>query len=148
LSQKATDLGIAHLVTFTGFRDDRLDFLRGFDALVLPSVLEGIPRCLMEGMAAGVPVIGTDIPGTRDLVEHGRTGWLFPVGDSAALAAALDGILKDRAATSAIVAGARESVSTRFSAAVMSARYQTLFKNVTAGTFTGRNTRPGERGGG
>jgi glycosyltransferase involved in cell wall biosynthesis len=59
------------------------------DVVVLPSYREGMPRSLIEGLAAGRPVIATDIRGCRELVEHGRNGYLVPVRDSTALAAAL-----------------------------------------------------------
>jgi len=76
LEEQARSLGIAEGVRFFGFREDRLRFLRGFNVFVLPSRLEGIPRCLMEAMAAGVPVIASDIPGCTALVAHGKTGML------------------------------------------------------------------------
>jgi glycosyltransferase involved in cell wall biosynthesis len=85
LTALASRLGVADQVRFMGFRDDRLDFLRGFDVLVLPSALEGIPRCLMEAMAAGVPVVGTNIPGIKDLIGENEYGRMFRVGDKAGL---------------------------------------------------------------
>ncbi|MBK8653195.1 MAG: glycosyltransferase [Haliscomenobacter sp.] len=66
-------------MAFLGFRDDRLNFLKGFDIFVLPSRSEGIPRCLMEAMAAQVTVIASDIPGCTDLIKHEQTGLLFEV---------------------------------------------------------------------
>ncbi|MEZ5651305.1 MAG: glycosyltransferase [Burkholderiaceae bacterium] len=55
----------------------------GLDAFVLPSSLEGIPRCLMEAMAARVPIVSSDIPGSRDLVTHDQTGLPFALDDVA-----------------------------------------------------------------
>jgi glycosyltransferase involved in cell wall biosynthesis len=130
LSARVARLGIAGQVCFTGFRHDRLDLLRGFDVLVLPSVLEGIPRCLMEAMATGVPVIGTDIPGTRDLIEDGRTGWLFPVEDAHALADRLEALARDPVKAKGVVAAARDAVNRDFSAAGMAARYEALFQRI------------------
>jgi L-malate glycosyltransferase len=63
------------------------------DALVLPSRSEGRPNVVLEAMAAGVPVLATDIPGTRELVREGETGLLFPVGDSQALADCVDRLI-------------------------------------------------------
>lgn len=59
------------------------------DVVVLPSHREGVPRSLIEGLASGRPAIATDIRGCRELVEHGRNGYLVPVRDVGALAAAL-----------------------------------------------------------
>ena len=59
------------------------------DVVVLPSHREGVPRSLIEGLASGRPAIATDIRGCRELVDHGRNGYLVPVRDPGALAAAL-----------------------------------------------------------
>lgn len=127
----AGSMGIADRVQFFGFRDDRLSLLKGFHAFVLPSRLEGIPRCLMESMAAGVPVVSSDIPGSRDLVDHDRTGWLFKLDDVAALTHALqrctDPAERDRVA----VAG-RSWVLEHYSAAAMAGKYQQLFNRLLA----------------
>ena len=60
-------------IEFLGYRDDRLDFLRSFDLFVMTSTLEGIPRCLMEACAMGIPVAAYDIAGIDQLIEHERT---------------------------------------------------------------------------
>ena len=58
--------------------------------LVLPSLSEGRPVVVLEAMAMGTPVIATDIPGTRELVRHGETGFLFSPGDSEQLTRCLE----------------------------------------------------------
>jgi len=63
--------------------------MAGMDVVVLPSHREGVPRSIIEGLASGRPVIATDIRGCRELVEHGRNGYLVPVGDIDALVGAL-----------------------------------------------------------
>lgn len=65
------------------------------DFLVLPSRSEGRPVVVMEAMAAGLPVIGSDIPGTRELVRDGYTGLLFDVGNPHALAAGIERLATD-----------------------------------------------------
>jgi glycosyltransferase involved in cell wall biosynthesis len=89
----AEALGVASRVRFAGFQKDVRPFLRDAAVLALPSYSEGIPRVVMEAFAAGVPVVGTDIPGLRELVTDGDNGRLVPVGDPPGLAAALDAIL-------------------------------------------------------
>lgn len=86
LKVEASRLGIDSITDFTGFRTDAAGFLKTFDAFALTSRLEGIPRCIMEAMAVGVPVVVSDIPGNRDLVLHGETGLLFRLGNSYDLA--------------------------------------------------------------
>lgn len=58
--------------------------------LVLPSLSEGRPNVILEAMAAGLPVVGTDIRGIRELVQDGKTGWIYPLGDSPILASVLE----------------------------------------------------------
>ena len=83
LERQASDLGIDESVTFFGYREDRLSILKSMNLFVLPSYSEGIPRCLLEAMAAGVPVLATDIQGCRSVVSQDRTGVLYPPGDVA-----------------------------------------------------------------
>jgi glycosyltransferase involved in cell wall biosynthesis len=132
LESLAAELKVANRTHFLGFRDDRLAFLRGFDVLVLPSELEGIPRCLMESMAAGVPVVGSEIPGITDLIAHEKTGLLFPLGNSAALASALQRLDQDRALGSSLADRGMSLVRESFSAEAMAAAYLRLYRDVVA----------------
>ena len=86
LQQYADQLESGASVKFLGFQDNRLEWLKTFDIFVITSTLEGIPRCLMEAMAMGVPAAAYDIPGVDQLIIHGETGLLAPLGDKQALA--------------------------------------------------------------
>jgi glycosyltransferase involved in cell wall biosynthesis len=72
---------ITERVHFLGERDDVPRLMPHFDVLWLASQYEGQSNAIMEAMAAGVPVIATDIPGNRDLVAPDETGYLLPLGD-------------------------------------------------------------------
>lgn len=89
LVELASRLGVRDRVHLLGFRRDIPDLLNASDAVALMSYREGLPRAIMEAMAAGKPVIGTHIRGIRDLIDHESTGMLVPVGDIAATAHAL-----------------------------------------------------------
>jgi glycosyltransferase involved in cell wall biosynthesis len=65
------------------------------DLFVFPSLAEGMPNALLEALASGLPLVASDIPGTRELVRPGVNGFLVPPGDPAALAAALAALLAD-----------------------------------------------------
>jgi glycosyltransferase involved in cell wall biosynthesis len=123
--------GLADRVSFSGFREDRLDWLRGFDVFVLVSRLEGIPRCLMESLAAGVPVIASDIPGCNDLITDAQTGLLIPTDDAAALRLALER-MRDPELRAALAARGKAHVAERYSAARMAREYQSLFTELAA----------------
>jgi glycosyltransferase involved in cell wall biosynthesis len=76
-------------IMLAGYRPDIPQVLSALDVLVLPSLYEGLPYTLMEGMAAGCAVVATDVGGNRDLIQHGKTGLLIPPRDVNALADAL-----------------------------------------------------------
>jgi glycosyltransferase involved in cell wall biosynthesis len=86
--QQAAQLGIADRVSFLGVRSDIPALVRASVAVVLASEQEGLPRSVMEALSLGVPVIGTRIRGTADLLQ-GECGLLVPVGDTEALAGAM-----------------------------------------------------------
>lgn len=128
LEAETRRLGIEEKVQFLGYRPDRLELVARLDVFVLPSLREGIARCLMEAMALKIPVIATDIPGNRDVVEQGETGMLFPPGDVDALglllrsfAARTDGQRQLR------VDKARVAIEEAYSAAGMASAYERLF---------------------
>ncbi len=68
-------------VMFLGFRKDIPRILQATDIAVLPSKQEGLPKAIMEAMASGIPVVATDVRGSRDLVDNGVTGFLVKLGD-------------------------------------------------------------------
>jgi glycosyltransferase involved in cell wall biosynthesis len=90
-----TDPALARRVRFLGYRADVADLMRAADIYTLPSHREGMPRSVLEAMMTGLPVVGTNIRGTREEVVEGETGALVPVGDTAALAAALNRLVAD-----------------------------------------------------
>ena len=82
-------------VTFPGFVQDRAAFFASLDLFVMPSRSEAWGLAALEAMAHGVPVIASDIGGLREIVEHGRSGWLVRAGDATALARAIHEAVTD-----------------------------------------------------
>ena len=80
-------------VRYIGEREDIRDLLALCDVLVLPSYREGLPRILIEGAAMGKPIVTTDVPGCRDVVDHDINGLLVPPRDPAALAHGVEQLL-------------------------------------------------------
>lgn len=130
LEVKAQQLPSADAIHFLGFRSDRLALLSGFSLFVMTSSLEGIPRCMMEAMAVGVPVVAYDIPGVDQLVEHGKTGLLAPHGDKAALARCCEQIFQDPDLARKLASNARRLIDERYSAARMAREYEELFSEL------------------
>ncbi len=86
------------------------DFYRSADVFLLPSRFEGMPNVVLEAMASGLPVVGTRISGTEELVIHDRTGLLVAPEEAAPLAAAIGELAADPARRLAMGRAAREEV--------------------------------------
>ncbi len=130
LEALGNQLKIADKIHFMGFRPERLDFLRGFDVFVLPSRMEGIPRCLMESMAAGVPIIASDIPGCNDLIRNHETGLLFEVDNYSMLSGIVKKMSISQDLRKTFAANAKIHVNEHYSAARMAKEYENLFMNL------------------
>ncbi len=94
LEALAKELNVADTVLFTGERNDIQQLLREVNLSVLPSLSEGMSNTLLESMAAGLPVIATDVGGNPEIVQDGKTGLLVPARDASALSDAMVRVLK------------------------------------------------------
>ncbi|MEZ4524003.1 MAG: glycosyltransferase family 4 protein [Thermomicrobiales bacterium] len=94
--EKLTEASEGRNVLYPGRTDDVSPYLRAADAFVLPSDTEGLSNALLEAMAAGLPVIATDVGGARDVIDHDRSGLIIPPGDRDALESALVRVLGNR----------------------------------------------------
>lgn len=102
------------VVQLLGWRDDVVDLLHGMDLFLLTSLFEGLPRAVLQAMAAGVPVVATNVDGTPEVVLEGRTGLLVSAGDTAATAAALLRLAGDLQLRSALRDEATVRLGARF----------------------------------
>ncbi len=92
LAALSSELGIVDRVRFLGHRDDVPDLLVAADAFAFPSRFEGLGGAVLEALALGTPIVASDIPALREVLRSGELGVLVPVGDEAALGAALERI--------------------------------------------------------
>lgn len=106
--------GMAGRVHFLGWRDDLADIYSDLDVVALTSLNEGTPVALIEAMASGRPVVGTDVGGVRFVIEHGESGLLAPSGDEHAIAERIREVLNDRKLRDRLVENARPQVFSRF----------------------------------
>ncbi|MEI6712918.1 MAG: glycosyltransferase family 4 protein [Verrucomicrobiota bacterium] len=110
-------LGLARCVHFKGFVSDVTRRLRSWDVCVHASTSpDPCPNVILEAMAAGVPVIGSAGGGVPELLDGGRCGELYPMGDSKELAVALERLLLDRKRRNEYATLARERASSIFRA--------------------------------
>lgn len=120
-------------VELVGERSDIPDVLAATDIVVQASRSEGLPTVMMEAGAAGVPVVATDVGGTRDVVEDGTTGLLIPREDPQALAAAVVQLLENPERRRSMGANAHESIRDRFSLDLQAQRTADLYRELAAG---------------
>ena len=121
---------VADRVHLLGERNDVPRILPHLDCLWLASEYEGQSNAIMEAMAAGVPVVATDIPGNRDLVVPGQTGYLVPVGDRSAFTRHTHELLNDVALARRLGDAGRERMLAEFSVEQMIERHVQLYRQL------------------
>lgn len=103
------------VIEYLGETDDVRPFIEKATAVVLPSYREGLPRSLLEAGAMGRPLIATDVPGCREVVEDGVNGMLCAVRDSASLAQSMKRFAElPREERSAMGSASRRKIETKF----------------------------------
>lgn len=96
LEKKVSELGLDSLVEMPGFLQNPYAYLRNSSVFVLSSDWEGLPTCLIEALACGLPIVSTNCPsGPLEILENGKWGALVPVGDAEALAEAMESAIKN-----------------------------------------------------
>jgi glycosyltransferase involved in cell wall biosynthesis len=123
-------LGLEKNVTMLGLRHDVSRILSAADAFLLTSLSEGIPVTIIEAMAAGVPVVSTNVGGVPELLEDGVSGLLVPVGDATGVANALTRLEADRDLRERLSRAARERAETCFSEPQMIEAYAALYASM------------------
>ena len=127
LEALARELGVDTAVRFTGSLVDVRPALAAMDIFVLPSREEGMSNALLEAMAAGRPVVATNVGGNGEIVDEGRTGILVRPDDGSALAAALHGLLSDHATAERLATAGREEASRRYDVRTMVDRMEAFY---------------------
>ena len=116
LERKAATMGYAASVHFLGQRADVPQILRAMDVFVLPSIAEGLPRSLMEAMAAGLLCIGSRVGGVPEILANGQAGYLVEPKNETALAQAMVKLAKiTNSAKEQLIAKARQRVTEQYS---------------------------------
>ena len=132
LSQRAERLGIGDRVIFTGLRDDVPALLSAVDVSVMPSLNEALSNVLLESMAAGAPVVATDVGGTTEALEANRNGLLIPPSNVAAMTAAINRLLADPQWARELGTRARQAIVDKFSLDRMVAATAAIYEELLA----------------
>ncbi len=130
LEKKAEALGLNGTVRFLGAVPDASSLLLRFDIFVLSSLWEGMSNSLLEAMAAGKPVVATDVGGGSEVVIDGKTGFLVPPKDPEALAGAVLRLLADPELARNLGKAGRIRVESEFTPEIMVARLEELYDSL------------------
>jgi glycosyltransferase involved in cell wall biosynthesis len=120
-------------VRFLGHREDAPDVLAAGDVFVLPSLWEGLGCSLLEAMALGLPIVASDIPAVREVVDEGHNAVLVAPGDAIGLASAIDELLEDRERRTAFGERSRRIFEDRFTLSPQVEQIVRLYDQVVGG---------------
>src|SRR5262245_14378140 len=135
LQQLAVDLGVADRVRLLGFQEDVISFLNAIDVFAFATTSEGFGQVLVEAMAAGKPVVASNVAPLTEIAEHEKTALLVEPENSAAFAEALARILDPSTDRQAMGARARQRVESHFTAEKMAAETVSLYEEAGAQVF-------------
>jgi glycosyltransferase involved in cell wall biosynthesis len=130
LEQLHTQLGLGDRFVLRGSVTDVPAFLRSIDLAVLPSHSEGMSNALLEYIAAGLPVVATDVGANAKLIEHGVSGLIVPPRDESALAEAVVRLLEDPSLAARFGAAARQRVEQDYSRDAMRRRFERFYQQL------------------
>jgi glycosyltransferase involved in cell wall biosynthesis len=140
---RAARLGIERHVSFQGSLPDALRCYSEWDVYATMSSREGLPYAVLEAMASGLAVVASDVPGHREVIRHGVTGFLVPAETQTA-AAAIQRLFEDDALRKAVGAAARTAVERDFTVERMVERIGDLYRQVV--NAEGRDPQKAGRG--
>ena len=130
LTAEAASLGLTGHVVWAGFPDRLPDLIRSADLQVHPSVYEGLPMALLSGMAAGLPVIATDVGGVSEIVVNEETGLLIPSKSPEHLAKAILSLMGDPARARSLGDAARATMFRKHRVQVTIRKLEDVYQSV------------------
>jgi glycosyltransferase involved in cell wall biosynthesis len=139
LERRVAELDLTDSVVFAGVRNDVVAVLQAADLVVLPSLEgENLPTVLMEAGACGRPVVSTNVGGIPDIVRHGTTGLLVPPADPAALAAAVNRLLRSPDERARMGRAARSHIAASFDGRVWATNLKVLYDEASGSSRSSR----------
>lgn len=130
LKHMAETCGIINICAFMGQRFDIPQLLADFDIFVLSSVLEGLPRVVIEAMAMAKPIVATDLDGVREELVHNRTGLIVQPENPEALAETIIQLIKNKKKADQLGIEARKSARLRFDLKQTVSNVEKLYQSV------------------
>ncbi|MFN0159026.1 MAG: glycosyltransferase family 4 protein [Bacteroidota bacterium] len=132
LQRKSKEAGIDSAVVFAGSRSDVSQLLAAIDVFVLSSLWEGQPISLLEAMAAGKPIVSTDVDGISDILVDRKNALLVPPGNEEELSRAMCTMIEDEEKRRELAHAARATISESYTARAMADEISVLYRNLTS----------------
>jgi L-malate glycosyltransferase len=123
-------LGVQDRVSFLGFRDNIYDYIAHADALLMPSLHEGLPYTILEAMALRTPILATRVGGLAEVLVDEETALLFEPAKESSIADAVARLCQDSGLRHSLTARALDDLRKRFSAEAMADQYLSLFNTL------------------
>ncbi|TMV51242.1 N-acetyl-alpha-D-glucosaminyl L-malate synthase BshA [Paenibacillus mesophilus] len=127
---KVKELGLSERVIFAGKQDDVAQVISLADVMLLPSEKESFGLVALEAMACGVPTVGSNAGGIPELITHGTTGFLAPIGDTQTMAEYVIRLLRDRELYEAMSSACLDRARRTFCNDLITAQYEQIYYRV------------------
>ncbi|WP_052812887.1 glycosyltransferase family 4 protein [Desulfonatronum thioautotrophicum] len=127
LEQRCVELGIAGQVSFTGLLENPASVLQDLDIYCLASITEQMPMVVLEAMATGLPVVGTDVGDVREMVAEANKPFIVPSGDAQQYAQALETLARDAVRRKELGQANLEKCREQYDERLMVERYRELY---------------------
>ena len=131
IEAQIAELNLGEQVKLLGWHPSAIGFIKGSDALLMPSRWEGLPMTLLESMAAGTPVVATAVGGIPDVISHGANGLIYPAGDAAALCECLQKLQYEPEGIAMMAKEAKQHARAHYSAEKVARDYENLYAEIT-----------------
>lgn len=122
--------GLDSNVKFCGFQKDAMQYIKGADVLVLPSIIEGLPGVLLEAFYCKIPVVAYDVGGIREIVRNNKTGRLIAKGDVHAFAEAILEAIQKNDKNQRLIDNAYELVISNYLNTQIANRFMNVYKSL------------------
>ena len=130
LRKLAQSIGVARRVHILGFRRNVYDYIAHCDALLMPSLHEGLPYTLLEAMALGTPIVASRVGGLAEVLQDNDTALLTPPRDAASIALAIARLHNDRGLCSRLGEGSRRLQQRKYSLEAMTQSYLAIYRTL------------------
>jgi glycosyltransferase involved in cell wall biosynthesis len=125
-----TKKNLRQKIIFTGYTEHVVEYLSAMDILVLPSLWEGLPNAIMQGMSMEIPVVVSNVGGCAEMVRHMENGMLFPSDEIHEFTSHLETLINDKNLANKLGQNARKTIEKEFSMDRMINKYSTFYKKL------------------